>query len=236
MSVFVPPSPTGRVAVIDGADNNLNTSPSSGTGTTSPNNNPNPNQSDTTLSDNPTGNANTALTGGTGTGTGSNTNPDDLSDATAEKGIQSSDASGLSLPTKIGIGVGAGAGTILLVVVLILVLWKRRMGRGPPSVMGDSERGGSPTPQEKAKMDWESEHDVAFDFGGFFRERAGSGQGSGGGGAEGKTGKLVVVNGAEGDRLPAFETPMQQHQRQRSVAELDGGEVAGYRGVVGVGR
>ncbi|KAK4041597.1 hypothetical protein C8A01DRAFT_34321 [Parachaetomium inaequale] len=229
MSVFVPPSPTGRVAVIDGADNNLNTNPSGGGGGqtgTSPNNNPN--ESDTTLSDNPAGNANTALTGA-GPGT-------DLSNPTAEKGIQSADTSGLSLPTKIGIGVGAGAGTVLLVVVLILVLWKRRMGRGPPSVMGgDSERGGAtPTPQEKAKMDWESEHDVAFDFGGFFRERAQ------GGGGEGKTttrGKLVVVNGAdEVDRLPAFETSLQQHQRQRSVAELDGGEVAGYRGVVGVGR
>jgi hypothetical protein len=231
----VPPSPTGRVAVIDGADNNLNTNPASGTGTSSPSNNPN-SDSDTTLDGTNANNANTALTG-TNTNTDpNNTNPDLAGNSTAEKGTQSSDTSGLSMPTKIGIGVGAGAGTVLLVVVLILVLWKRRMGRGPPSVMGDSERGGgSPTPQEKAKMDWESEHDVAFDFGGFFRERA-QAQGSGG---DGKTGKLVVVNGGadEGDRLPAFETPLQQqHQRQRSLAELDGGDLGGYRGVIGVGR
>jgi hypothetical protein len=242
MSVFVPPSPTGGVAAIDGV-NNLSSDPGSNTDpfqTT-----PNPN----TLEDSSENTA-TGLDGAAGTAnttrTGTNSNPNALS----------SD-SDIPLPTKIGIGVGVGAGTILLVVVITVFLWKRRMARhGPPS--HDSERGTSPTPQDKAKMDFESEHDVAFDFGGFFRDRARGAPAAGGGGpghgSQGSVGSLGSLNSMQGrgygtdgkgdDRLPAFEMPSQgqmqmsqvPQQQSQVVAELDGGAVPLYRGIVGVGR
>ena len=160
-----------------------------------------------------------------------------------------------------------GAGTILLVVVVVFVLWKKRMGGKRRSRAGgagsgdggfeydperDSAGGMQHTPQEKAKLDFESEHDVAFDFGAFFRDRKGRSPSEATGGSGSAAGSRVSVGGGsvvEGkraeleDRLPAFEAPrggaglpQQQQQQQPVVAELDGGAVPEYRGVVGVGR
>jgi hypothetical protein len=234
MSVFVPPSPTDVAAAIDGA-NDLSSDPGSNTDPFQATPDPNTLESDA----------------GNTTRTGTN------SDASESNANGLSSDSEMSLPTKIGIGVGVGAGTILLVVVVTFLLWKRRMSRhGPPS---DTERGMSPTPMDKAKMDVESEHDVAFDFGGFFRDRARQGPGGGTGhGSQRSVGSLGSfdsgsVNSMQGrgyggdgkgdDRLPAFEMPsqgqmqMQQVQQpQKIVAELDGGAVPLYRGIVGVGR
>lgn len=241
MSVFIPPTPTGRLAVVDGSGipisnpDPFNQVPSSG----------NDNDEDEEDDGSAPALENENTTDSDALGDSGSSSP------TNNKGIESS-SEGMSLGTKIGIGVGAGAGSILLVVVATLILWKKRMGRRRPSPTSspfarDTERGASPTPQEKAKLDFESEHDVEFDFGGFFRERAvnaaranaaaavataGSGVATG---APGGGTKLAVVNAGEDDRLPAFETPQHQPQQQ-AVAELDGGEVPAYRGVVGVGR
>jgi hypothetical protein len=132
------------------------------------------------------------------------------------------------------------------VVVITWILWKRRMGG---SSKGDGQGGfdfdperGAHTPEEKAKMDFESEHDVAFDFGAFFRERARRSQGSSNGGAAAAAAKEEGLQVGElEDRLPVAAEALprgQQLQRPKSVvvAELDGGGVPEYRGVVGVGR
>ena len=251
MSVFVPPSPTAAVAALDGASN-LGTSTSSGDNA---NSNTDPftqnlppsadTEDDSSASSSSSSNPNDSTT--TGAGGNSTTN---------NKGIQSSTE--LPLPTKIGIGVGMGAGAILLVVVVVFVLWKKRMGGKRRSRSGGAGDGGGGfeydperdsavqhTPQEKAKMDFESEHDVAFDFGAFFRDRKAQSPSSAKSGSVGSRVSVGSGSVAEGkiaeleDRLPAFEAPRgggQAQQQQAVVAELDGGGVPEYRGVVGVGR
>jgi hypothetical protein len=250
MTVFVPPSPTGgALAAIDGTGNTFNSSPDTNNQNTDPftqaspdnSNNPNQDNSDPTTPDN-------------------NNNPTtDGTNPPQNKSIQPTDT--MPLPTKIGIGIGVGAGSLLLVAAAVWLLWKKRMARrrardDDDMLRGDVERGASPTPQEKAKLDFESEHDVAFDFGGFFRERGGrrgaaaaAGGGAGGDGGVSRSNSAssngsgrTVVAGA-GERLPAFEMPLGQKgqgqgqpPRQQVVAELDGGAVPEYRGVVGYAR
>lgn len=237
MSVFVPPSPTGAVAAVDGVSNlggSANTNSPSG-------NNANSNTDPFTQSSPGSSNANSntnANNSNSNTGNGDG----DGDESSSEEGIHSPTAD-LPLATKIGVGVGIGAGSIILVVLVTWVLWKRRMGSRRSYRSGDDsdsmmERGMSPTPQEKAKMDFESEHDVAFDFGSFFRERGGRrvvNDNVGGGGENLKEVRAVEM----GDRLPAFEAPSQAqggNGQQQVVAELDGGGVPEYRGVIGVGR
>lgn len=150
MSDFVPPSPTGAVAAVDGSGAN--------TDANRPNSTPN---STTGLDEKPKADPSTQTGGG---GTNDNQKPQGAT-VGATQGRD-----GLPLPTKIGIGVGAGAGTILLVVLIMVVLWRRRM-RG--RYYADSEGRHTPTtPEEKQKLDWESEHDVAWDFGAFLKGRA----------------------------------------------------------------
>lgn len=111
-------------------------------------------------------------------------------------------------------------------------------------------------------MDFESEHDVAvefqFDPKGFFRERFGRGAGgAAGGGVAQQAGVVHVRNDSTGssrsggsggvsemaETLPAYELAPSQsrmqglpQQQPQVVAELDGGGVPEYRGVVGVAR
>ncbi|KAL2170244.1 hypothetical protein VTG60DRAFT_5020 [Thermothelomyces hinnuleus] len=234
LSVFVPPTPTGRLAVIGDTGEPLPTLDLSGQSPSSPGGDGNSDDKSPATAEDETA----AGSGGSPTESGT-------TGGTDGKGIESSSSSssssgGLPLKTKIGIGVGAGAGSIAIVVTATLILWKIRMGRRPASSSSeDKERGASPTPQEKAKMDFESEHDVAFDFG-FLRDRAAATapriNATGGGVATGAPGvgrKLTVVNKGENERLSTMDTPRQQ---QQFVAELDGGEVPGYKGAIGVGR
>ncbi|AEO60821.1 hypothetical protein MYCTH_2310461 [Thermothelomyces thermophilus ATCC 42464] len=240
LSVFVPPTPTGRLAVIGDTGEPLPTLDLSGQSPSSP-------EGDGSSDDKSPATAEDE----TAAGSGGSPTESGTTGGTGGKGIESSSSSsssssdGLPLKTKIGIGVGAGAGSIAIAVTATLILWKIRMGRRPASSSSseDRERGASPTPQEKAKMDFESEHDVAFDFG-FLRDRAAATappvNATGGGVATGAPGvgrKLTVVNKGEDEWLSTIDTPRQQ-QQQQFVAELDGGEVPGYynRGAIGVGR
>jgi hypothetical protein len=218
MSVFVPPSPTGAVAAVDGTDNNLSSN--------NPNTDPFVQSPDGTTAD------------GTTTNPGSNNNNSNSPQSNSAGG--GGGGGDLPLPTKIGIGVGVGGGTVVLVVAITFLLWKRRMGHNSHNHGhgrdSDSEMGGR-TPQEKAKLDWESEHDVAFDFGGFFRERNAGRNNSIG---KKENNNLGLVDGVPPPQQPqAFvEMPLsysRQQQEQVAVAELDGGG-GGYRGVVGLGR
>ncbi|KAL2177717.1 uncharacterized protein P884DRAFT_242957 [Thermothelomyces heterothallicus CBS 202.75] len=235
LSVFVPPTPTGRLAVIGDTGEPLPTLDLSGQSPSSPEGDGNSDDKSPATGEDETA----AGSGGSPTESGT-------TGGTGGKGIEESSSSssssdGLPLKTKIGIGVGAGAASIAIAVTATLILWKIRMGRRPASSSAeDRERGASTTPQEKAKMDFESEHDVAFDFG-FLRDRAAATappvNATGGGVATGAPGvgrKLTVVNKGENERLSTIDTPRQQ--QQQFVAELDGGEVPGYRGAIGVGR
>ncbi|KAK4126369.1 hypothetical protein N657DRAFT_643157 [Parathielavia appendiculata] len=225
MSVFVPPSPTGAVAAIDGA-NDLSSGPNNGDTDpfqTSPESDPDENGNNTNA--------------GLGGGTASNT----TRAGTDSRDTNDRAPSDIPLPTRIGIGIGVGAGSILTVVIITVVFWKRRMSRhGPPS---DSERGMSPTPQDKAKMDVESEHDLAFDFGGFFRDRVRRNPSHG---SQGSLGSVNTVhNSMQGQayggdvKVPDMgmsRAYVQVQQQPQAVLELDGGAMPLYRGVVGVGR
>ncbi|KAK3989366.1 hypothetical protein QBC44DRAFT_381583 [Cladorrhinum sp. PSN332] len=166
LSVFTPPAPTGVLAAIQDADNsnsdpipvtagtdlNLGTLPTNSPGSNSNNANPNSN--------------------------GPFESPDgDVSDGIVRTQVESN---GLSTSTKIGLGVGLGVGSVVLLVVVVYIMWHRRMasGREPDfeyakkshhhkrsgSKSSDVEKGGMGFDQRQ-KLDWESEHDVAFDFG-----------------------------------------------------------------------
>ena len=88
-------------------------------------------------------------------------------------------------------------------------------------------------------MDFESEHDVAFDFGGFFRDRV---RRSLGHGSKGSVGSLNSMEGrgygqdVKGVVVAEMGHGVSQGQHQQAVAELDGGAPPLYRGIVGVGR
>ncbi|KAJ4287836.1 hypothetical protein N0V88_007546 [Collariella sp. IMI 366227] len=159
------------IAALD-ADSNLSSSPNPDSDSIDPNSNTDP-FSDPSIANNPD---------------------------TPDTNNNSISSDSLPLSTKIGVGVGVGVGTLLLGALLTFCIWKRRMGRGPPklsnydnyntysssissSVSGDVEGAATP-PQEKAKLDFESEHDVAVDFGAFFREK--------------RRGPLAVTNATEG--------------------------------------
>ncbi|KAK4100802.1 hypothetical protein N658DRAFT_496891 [Parathielavia hyrcaniae] len=247
-SILVPATPTGAVGVIDrpnelGSDpSNSNTDPFQ----TSPEPNP--------AEDASNNNNNNAGTGGSDSApntTGEGTDTDTTTNNTNNN--NPNPPSEIPLPTKIGIGVGLGAGSVVAVVLATILFWKRRMSRrrrGPPSATADSERGASPTPQDKAKMDVESEHDVAFDFGGFFRDRVqvpatvrrspsqgsrGSQGSEGSRGGDGRYGDPLKAADDLGLSRPGAYGQVLQPPPQAAV-ELDGGAMPLYRGVIGVGR
>ncbi|KAK4188118.1 hypothetical protein QBC35DRAFT_531952 [Podospora australis] len=156
MSVFIPPAPTQAIAVIQGTGFPSSDSSSSSGDSSSPDNsriNTDGPYVDTVDPDSP-----------------------------SSPPTRASNSSGLSTETKIGVGAGLGVGSVVLAVVVTYLLWHKRMGSGPfrrrSAKKGhkrggsDLEKGGSGTlsVEEKQKLDWESEHDMPFDFG-FPRER-----------------------------------------------------------------
>ncbi|KAK4173155.1 hypothetical protein QBC36DRAFT_303893 [Triangularia setosa] len=183
ISVFVPPQPTQVNAVIDDTDTNIPPPPPSTSDTTNPltNTNLSPSDNDNPLADLP------------------------APSTSATPSIES----GIPLSTKIGVAAGLGAGSLILLIVMIYIMWHKRMGNSPFSrghkrsgsagsnTSRDLESGhqrhnnsGLPV-QERQKLDWESEHDVAFDFG--FGKAGEGGAGRGNNWQETK----------EEDRLPA---------------------------------
>ncbi|KAL2261625.1 hypothetical protein VTK26DRAFT_3744 [Humicola hyalothermophila] len=236
MSVFIPPSPAavlnGNIIDTSGGDDsgmgdiaNADTNPFSDGGRVNNNNNNNNNDPSSPSSPSDPNSPNPEINN-----TVSKGNDADNGDVEEEA---------LPLSTKIGVGVGVGAGTVVLVVALTWLLWRRRMRKGRADGRSSSSRGDleatARTPEEKAKMDWESEHDVAFDFGAFLRratsrggESVRSGGGIGGAVSDGGDGNVRlkemaggggVMGGAVGNpQLPAA-VPL----------ELDGMAVDGPR-------
>ncbi|KXX79721.1 hypothetical protein MMYC01_203776 [Madurella mycetomatis] len=171
MSVFIPPAPTAANAAIQAGDGNTDNDPNS----SPPPDNDNSNDGDNN------GNNNNG-----DTNPFSQPNENNLDTTNTQATTSGAEDQGMPLGTKIGVGVGVGAGSIVLVVVATWLLWRRRMRR--QGRVADAEE--PPTLQDRQKLDWESEHDVAFDFG--------------------------VMRGAsmrgratppEGDRLPPFAAP-----------------------------
>lgn len=170
LSVFVPPSPTQVLAALDNPDfpssialrvstdpNGLVVPLPTNSASLDPNSNPN--------------------------GGDPLSAPDDSSNPDSDPsrpGGGSSDSDSLPMSTKIGLGVGLGVGSIVLVVIVVYILWKKRMagGGGEPrwedassgssshkKSGSDVEKGAGMGFDARQKLDWESEHDVAFDFG-----------------------------------------------------------------------
>ncbi|EGS21850.1 uncharacterized protein CTHT_0037210 [Thermochaetoides thermophila DSM 1495] len=131
----------------------------------------------------------------------------------------SSEETRLPMSTKIGIAIGVAGGAVVLLATAVLVLWRRRMGRGAEhreqASKNDVEKnGGRITPEEKQKMDWESNHDVEFDFAKFLRRDWNGDVGA-------------VPNGDNKDGIGVVvSTSQQQGLPEQAPVELDGTPVA----------
>ncbi|KAK4222893.1 hypothetical protein QBC38DRAFT_447851 [Podospora fimiseda] len=163
LSLFTPPAPTGVLAAIQD-DDESNSSPAAEIGT---DNNISPVSTDSPKSPDDDANSNGTLDA-----------PDDSSGTGLVR--TQVEPKGLTTSTKIGLGVGLGVGSVVLLVVVVYIMWHRRMASGrevefeyAESYTGKHKRGGSKGSDlekgvgidERQKLDWESEHDVAFDFG-----------------------------------------------------------------------
>ena len=210
---FVPPVPTGPVAAVDGA------------GT----------QDLSSLSSIPGISATTSTTVNTSTKARPSTLPGswndsvsehtDLADAQPELQPNSEGETRLPMSTKIGIAIGVAGGVVVLLATAVWVLWRRRMRRGgedrEQGGKNDVEKnGGCFTPEERQKMDWESNHDVEFDFSMFLKR-----------GGNGDVGAVPNRDNKDGIEV-AVSTSQQQEPQEQAPVELDGSPVAPppYRG------